>query len=196
MQVTASKLWPIELPAPVEDHTLSFYKAVAQRRTIREIAARPLTLAGKVAFVTGAGNGIGRAAALVFAREGAGVVVADISEQDNQQTARMIEQAGGRALAVGWRRDAGRRRERRGGKGRRSVRSPRDCAFNNAGVEQPITPAADLTQEQWDRIVDIESTDYLRLAFAGLLRHFWRRTLARRRATSSSTAILADIKGG
>ena len=43
---------------------------------------------GKVAFVTGAGGGIGRAAALGFAREGANVVVADISEKENQQTAR------------------------------------------------------------------------------------------------------------
>ena len=56
---------------------------------------------GKVAFVTGAGTGIGRAAALAFAREGASVVVADVSEQDNRETARMIEESGGRALAVG-----------------------------------------------------------------------------------------------
>ena len=55
---------------------------------------------GKVAFVTGAASGIGRAAALAFARAGASVVVADVSEQGNQQTARMIEQQGGRALAV------------------------------------------------------------------------------------------------
>src|SRR5918999_5641056 len=53
--------------------------------------------AGKVAFVTGAAGGIGRATALAFAREGAGVVVADVSEQGNQETARMIEEAGGRA---------------------------------------------------------------------------------------------------
>src|SRR5215207_6322717 len=55
---------------------------------------------GKVAFVTGAANGIGRAAALAFARKGANIVVADVSEQGNHETARMIEQAGGRVLAV------------------------------------------------------------------------------------------------
>ena len=55
---------------------------------------------GKVAFVTGAANGIGRAAALAFAREGASVVVADISEEGNQETARLIKDLGGHALAV------------------------------------------------------------------------------------------------
>src|SRR4051794_8902365 len=58
------------------------------------------SLAGKVAFVTGAANGIGRAAALAFAREGANVVVADISEQGNRETVRAIEELGGRGLAV------------------------------------------------------------------------------------------------
>jgi NAD(P)-dependent dehydrogenase (short-subunit alcohol dehydrogenase family) len=52
------------------------------------------SFAGKVAFVTGAANGIGRAAALAFAREGAGVVVADVSEQGNQETASMVEEGG------------------------------------------------------------------------------------------------------
>jgi len=55
---------------------------------------------GKVAFVTGAASGIGREAALAFGREGARVVVADVSEQGNQETARMIESQGGRALDV------------------------------------------------------------------------------------------------
>ena len=55
---------------------------------------------GKVAFVTGAGTGIGRATALAFAHKGANVVVADVSEQGNQETARLIERAGAQALAV------------------------------------------------------------------------------------------------
>ena len=56
--------------------------------------------AGKVAFVTGAGSGIGRTTALAFAREGASVAVADVSEQSNQETARTIEELGGQALAL------------------------------------------------------------------------------------------------
>jgi NAD(P)-dependent dehydrogenase (short-subunit alcohol dehydrogenase family) len=110
---------------------------------------------GKVAFVTGAANGIGRAAALAFAREGANVVVADVSEQGNHETARMIEQAGGRVLAV--RCDVSRDEDVKAALDRAVEAFGRlDYAFNNAGIEQPITPAADLTAEEWDRIVAID----------------------------------------
>ena len=50
---------------------------------------------GKVAFVTGGASGIGRAAALAFARQRASVVVADVSDEGNQETARLIEKEGG-----------------------------------------------------------------------------------------------------
>ena len=53
---------------------------------------------GKVAFVTGAGSGMGRATALAFAREGARMALADISDQGNQETAGRIEELGGQAL--------------------------------------------------------------------------------------------------
>ena len=113
------------------------------------------SFAGKVAFVTGAANGIGRAAALAFAREGAGVVVADVSEQGNQETARTIEEAGGRALAVGC--DVARAGDVKAALDRAVETFGRlDFAFNNAGVEQPLTATADLTEEEWDRIVDID----------------------------------------
>ena len=111
--------------------------------------------AGKVAFVTGAANGIGRAAALAFAREGARVVAADVSEQGNQETARLVEEAGGRALAV--RCDVSRAEDVEAALDKAVEAFGRlDYAFNNAGVEQPVTAAADLTEEQWDRIVDID----------------------------------------
>lgn len=56
---------------------------------------------GKVAFVTGAGSGIGRATAIAFARAGVGVVAVDLSEQRSGETVRQIEQQGGAGLAVG-----------------------------------------------------------------------------------------------
>jgi NAD(P)-dependent dehydrogenase (short-subunit alcohol dehydrogenase family) len=58
-------------------------------------------MTGKVAFVTGAASGIGRVTALAFARQGADVVVADIDQQGNQDTAAKIEKLGSRALALG-----------------------------------------------------------------------------------------------
>src|SRR5947199_3065128 len=112
------------------------------------------SFAGKVAFVTGAANGIGRAAALAFARAGANTVVADVSEQGNQETARMIEESGGRTLAV--RCDVTRIEDVKAALGKAVEAFGRlDFAFNNAGVEQAITATADLTEEEWDRIVGI-----------------------------------------
>jgi NAD(P)-dependent dehydrogenase (short-subunit alcohol dehydrogenase family) len=109
---------------------------------------------GKRAFVTGAGSGIGRAAALAFAREGASVVIADVSEQSNQETARMIEELGARALAV--RCDVTRAEDVKTALDKAVEAFGRlDFAFNNAGSEQAITGTADLTEEEWDRIIDI-----------------------------------------
>lgn len=111
--------------------------------------------AGKVAFVTGAASGIGRAAALAFAREGASVVVADVSEQDNQETARMIEAAGGQALAI--RCDVTRAEDVKAALDTTIETFGRlDAAFNNAGVEQAKKATADLTEEEWDRIIGID----------------------------------------
>ena len=112
------------------------------------------SFAGKVAFVTGAANGIGRAAALAFAREDASVVVADVAEQGNQDTVRLIEVAGGRALAV--RCDVARAEDVTAALDQTAETFGRlDFAFNNAGVEQPIMATAELTEKEWDRIVDI-----------------------------------------
>jgi NAD(P)-dependent dehydrogenase (short-subunit alcohol dehydrogenase family) len=59
-----------------------------------------MRLQNKVAIITGAATGIGRATALLFAREGASVVVADINKKGGVQTVQSIQDAGGRALFV------------------------------------------------------------------------------------------------
>ncbi len=59
-----------------------------------------MRLAGKVSVITGAGSGIGRAAALLFAREGARVVAADLNRRAAEETVRMLREAGGEARAV------------------------------------------------------------------------------------------------
>jgi NAD(P)-dependent dehydrogenase (short-subunit alcohol dehydrogenase family) len=110
--------------------------------------------AGKVAFVTGAGGGIGRATAMAFAREGASVVVSDISEQNIRETARRIEELGGRALAVGC--DVTRTEDVKAALDKTVDAFGRlDVAFNNAGVEQEKKAAAELAGEEWDRIVAV-----------------------------------------
>jgi len=94
---------------------------------------------GKVAFVTGGASGIGRATALAFAQAGAHVAVADVGEQANQETARLIEQNGGRALAV--RCDVTRGEDIKAALEKTVTTFGRlDFAFNNAGIE-PKKPA-------------------------------------------------------
>jgi NAD(P)-dependent dehydrogenase (short-subunit alcohol dehydrogenase family) len=108
----------------------------------------------KVAFVTGATSGIGRATALAFGREGASVVVADVATDGNQQTARMIEQAGGQSLAVSC--NVTRADDIKAALHTAVERFGRlDIAFNNAGIEQPIKPAAEISDDEWDRLVAV-----------------------------------------
>ena len=110
---------------------------------------------GKVAFVTGAANGIGRAAALALAREGASVVVADVSKNGNEETARMIKDRGGHALAVTC--DVRRNEDiQRALNAAIETFGRLDFAFNNAGIEYAIQPAADVSEEEWDRIIEID----------------------------------------
>jgi NAD(P)-dependent dehydrogenase (short-subunit alcohol dehydrogenase family) len=110
---------------------------------------------GKVALITGAGSGIGRATALVFAKEGAKVVVADIVVAGGEETVRMIKGAGGEAIFV--KTDVTRAAEVEAlVKKTVETYGRLDCAFNNAGIEGEMAPTADCTEENWDRVVNID----------------------------------------
>ncbi|MCX4856269.1 SDR family oxidoreductase [Streptomyces canus] len=112
---------------------------------------------GKVAFVTGAGSGIGRATAVAFARAGARVALADLSPDGLRETARLVEEAGGRALSLTC--DVTSEDDVKSALGDTVQAFGRlDAAFNNAGVEQPVKPAADIAKDEWDRVVGVSLT--------------------------------------
>ena len=97
---------------------------------------------------------MGRTTALAFAREGASVVLADVSDQGNQETARMITELGGRALTV--RCDVTRSEDVQAALNQAvDVFGRLDIAFNNAGAEQKPGVTTDITEEEWDRIIAI-----------------------------------------
>jgi NAD(P)-dependent dehydrogenase (short-subunit alcohol dehydrogenase family) len=107
-----------------------------------------------VAFVTGAASASAAPAALAFAHAGASVVVADVVEEANQETAGLIEQSGGRAVAV--RCDVTRSEDVQAALEKAVDEFGRlVVAFNNARAEQEIRPAAETTEEEWDRIIAI-----------------------------------------
>ncbi len=110
---------------------------------------------GKVALVTGAGGGLGRATALVFAGEGAKVVVADIDVENGQQTVDMIKKAGGEATFV--RADVSKAEDVKAlVKKTVATYGGLDCAHNNVGIEELPTPFIEGKEEDWDRIVAID----------------------------------------
>ena len=115
-------------------------------------------LAGKVAIVTGAASGIGEATALLFADEGASVVVADRDEARGEQVVEAIRGRGAQALFA-----------------KTDVSKPEDVQamiraavetygrldviFNNAGIEGEMNkPTADCTLENWHRVIEINLT--------------------------------------
>lgn len=111
-----------------------------------------MLLDGKVALITGAGAGIGRAAALAFAREGARLILADIVAAE--ETASMIKAAAGTAIAVECNVISRHEVEALIQKGL-SAYGCIDCALNNAGIESRISNTADITEEEFDRQIAV-----------------------------------------
>jgi NAD(P)-dependent dehydrogenase (short-subunit alcohol dehydrogenase family) len=111
-------------------------------------------LKGKVALVTGASSGIGRATALTFAREGARVIVSDVDVHQGEATAQMVQAQGGEAQFV-----------------QADVANPADAvalvkaaidrydrldiACNNAGIGGPVAKTADYPLDGWEKVLNI-----------------------------------------
>ena len=111
-------------------------------------------VAGKVALVTGGGSGIGRQACLVFAREGARVVVCDVAVEGGEETVGQIEQAGGQATFI--RADVAQAAEVEALVAKTVETYGRlDCAYNNAGIAGRTARVADDSEQNWERILAI-----------------------------------------
>lgn len=113
-----------------------------------------MRLIGKTAIVTGGGGGIGRSTALLFAKEGAQVTVADIDSFAGEKTVGLIKESGGEAIYVKTDvSDSGQIQE--------LVNSTintfgkLNIMFNNAGIGNSEVRSVDITEEEWDRVIDI-----------------------------------------
>ncbi|MBP1686921.1 MAG: 3-oxoacyl-ACP reductase [Deltaproteobacteria bacterium] len=116
-------------------------------------------MSGRVALVTGAASGIGRAAARVFARDGARVVVADLQRAaaEGQETVRLIQEAGGTGMFVPT--DVARVPDVEALVGATIAAYGRlDYALNNAGVCGTPTGVVGCSRAQWDEIIAINLT--------------------------------------
>jgi NAD(P)-dependent dehydrogenase (short-subunit alcohol dehydrogenase family) len=112
-------------------------------------------LKGKIALVTGGSSGMGRAAALAFARAGARVVIAARGVERGTAVLREIQGAGGIATFVAA--DVSRGEQVRALVENTVAEYGRlDCAFNNAAaLEEPFAMTADFSEEQFDRSIDL-----------------------------------------
>jgi 3-oxoacyl-[acyl-carrier protein] reductase len=113
-----------------------------------------MKLAGKVALITGAGSGMGRASAILFAKEGAKVIVADMNAQTGNETVNLIKKQGQEGFFVQV--DVSKASDaEKMIKFAMDKYGRLDILYNNAGIPMPRTPLEDVSESLWDRILSI-----------------------------------------
>jgi len=113
-----------------------------------------MRLEGKVAIITGAGSGIGKETALLFAREGAKIAVADYVPEAGEETVRQIREGGGQATFI--KTDVSKASDAE----RMVMETVRaygklDILSNNAGILGEAGSVGETTEENWDRVIAI-----------------------------------------
>src|ERR1700754_1673310 len=142
---------------------------------------------GKVALVTGGGNGIGRAAALGFAKGGAKVVVVDRDAAGGESTAGIIRQQGGEALFVAA--DVTRAADVQAYvKAALDAYGAIDCFHNNAGIEGTVAPTAEYDEAMFDAVMSVN----VKGVFLGM-RHVLPVMLRQKRGAIVNTASVAGL---
>jgi NAD(P)-dependent dehydrogenase (short-subunit alcohol dehydrogenase family) len=114
-------------------------------------------LKDKVALITGGGSGMGRASSLLFAQEGARVVVVDRAAASGDETVRMIRDAGGEAFSVEADVAENADAELMVNTALRSY-GRLDVLFNNAGIEGPSVKLLEYGEENWHRVIAVNLT--------------------------------------
>lgn len=115
-----------------------------------------MKLENKVALITGAGSGFGRATALLFAKEGAKIVVVDINSESGNQTVDMIKAVGGDAAFVAA--DVANAADSQNMIAfAQSTYGRLDILYNNAGIPMANTPIEFVEEETWDRIIAVNA---------------------------------------
>jgi NAD(P)-dependent dehydrogenase (short-subunit alcohol dehydrogenase family) len=144
---------------------------------------------GKVALITGAGNGIGRAAAIGFAQNGAKIVVVDRDEAGGEATVGVIRQQGGDARFVAA--DVTKSADVQAYvKAALDAYGTIDCFFNNAGIEGKVASIAEYDEAVFDAVIGVN----LKGVFLGL-RHVLPVMIAQKRGAVVNTASIAGLVG-
>lgn len=146
-------------------------------------------LDNKVALITGAASGIGRATALCFAEEGADLFLVDVDEQGGEETTNLVEAAGG--TAVFRRCDVSSSADVEAIVRAAAERFDRlDCAFNNAGIEGTSARLIDYDEDAWDRVLAVNLTGVFLC-----LKHELRRMVAQGFGAIVNAASLVGVMG-